>query len=483
MSENNNSAGGQFPYGNVPSSRGEWVPVQGSQIPQQPEQSRPAQVPWPGAAPAPEGPDAPPVSAPAGPYPALPQTAQASPPLPPRPTRPAGRPASSGPGWVGVVAAMIIAVLLSVGGTVALLDASSSRPTTGSGSIPTPQSGTTEPVPSGNGAPDWETVAAAVRPATVSIQSDGAGEVGTGSGVIIDSQGHVITNHHVVANVLTEGELTVILSDGRVYGASVVGADKTTDLAVVKLEGNPTNLVSARLASSETLEVGQAVMAVGSPLGLSDTVTTGVISALDRPVVVSGEQLPREQEDGLLDQPLPGLEPETPELPEAIVTNAIQIDASINPGNSGGPLFDDTGSVIGINSSIASLATAADTAGSIGLGFAIPIDLVKIITGQIIETGAVEHSMLGVQIASGTTQVGEEIRLGAAVAEVVTGSAADTAGLAPGDVIVGIEGHQVVSGPSLTGFVRRFQVGQTVTLEVVRDGHVQQVQVTLQQKQ
>lgn len=422
--------------------------------------------------------------------PEVPQLARTNPyatyQLPPAPTPPAAPPRThtharaGGPGWVGLIAAMIVTALVSIGATVALVDLGGSGSAEAAGTAETaPQSGTTAPITAVAGGAQWESVAAAVRPATVSIQADGSGEVGTGSGVIIDQEGHIITNHHVVSNVLNDGTLTVILSDGRVYHATVVGADQTTDLAVIKLEGNPQNLVAARLASSDSLEVGQPVMAVGSPLGLSDTVTTGVISALDRPVVVSG-QSSSGSEDNPFGQPLPGVQQQ--EVAEAVVTNAIQIDASINPGNSGGPLFDETGSVIGINSSIASLATGSDTAGSIGLGFAIPIDLVKNVAQQIIQTGSAQHSMLGVQISSGTTQVGEETRLGAAVAEVVGGSAADQAGLQAGDVIVGIEGNPVVSGPSLTGFVRRYQQGQTVTLEVVRDGQVQQVEVTLQAK-
>lgn len=386
----------------------------------------------------------------------------------PRPSAP-----SKGPGWVGLIAAMAVTALVSVGATVAITDA------TGAVNQSTTTESTTPPVTStSSGNPDWEAVAAAVRPAVVTIQSEGGGEAGTGSGVIIDQDGNIITNHHVVSNVLEGGTLTVSLNDGRLYSATVVGVDQTTDLAVIRLDNPPDNLTTARLSTSDDLQVGQPVMAVGSPLGLSDTVTTGVISALDRPVVVAGEQKNSSPENPF-GFPLPG---EETQQTEAVVTNAIQIDASINPGNSGGPLFDETGSVIGINSSIASMASGSSEAGSIGLGFAIPVDLVKLIADQIIQTGQAQHSMLGVQIGTGSAEVNGETRMGAVVAEVQPGTAAAEAGLQVGDVILQIGDHPVVSGPSLTGFVRRFSVGDTVQLQVARDGQLIEVGVTLQAK-
>ncbi len=367
----------------------------------------------------------------------------------------------AGPGWTALIAAMLLTSAASVGTTIALTGDSSDQVAEPAAAEVTQQSGTTPTVEQQAGGPDWETVAEAVRPATVSIQTDGEGEMGTGSGVIIDSEGRIVTNQHVVSNVLNSGSITVSLNDGRLYEAEVIGSDSTTDIAVIQLINAPADLMAANLSTSGDLKVGQPVMAVGSPLGLSDTVTTGVISALDRPVVVSADTDPSA---------------------EAVVTNAIQIDASINPGNSGGPLFDASGSVVGINSSIASLATSSDSAGSIGLGFAIPIDLVNNITSQIIDNGTVQHSVLGVQIMSGSSESEGGTVLGAAVAEVITGSAAHEAGLQTGDVIVGIGGHQVVSGPSLTGYVRRYQVGETVVLDVLRDGQLMQVDVTLKEK-
>lgn len=195
--------------------------------------------------------------------------------------------------------------------------------------------------------------------------------------------------------------------------------------------------------------------------------TTGIISALDRPVAVSSSADSAAQAQAQA---------------EVVVTNAIQIDASINPGNSGGPLFNAQGAVIGINSSIASMGSSSSEAGSIGLGFAIPVNLAKSVASQIIETGSAQHAMLGVQISTSSVLVGEENRLGALVATVNPGSAAEAAGLIQGDVIVGINGSTVTSGPALTGFVRRYSAGDQVTLDVVRSGVQQQVLVTLQQR-
>lgn len=374
-----------------------------------------------------------------------------------------------GPGWASLILGMILAVLVTLAVVFGVWGAQSpfaSAPAITGGSSETIDSepgDVVEPVEVTEGAPDWQAVAAAVRPATVSILVEGATEAASGSGVIIDSSGHIITNHHVVSGAAQGGAITVTLHDGRLYSATIVGTDSTTDLAVLTLDNPPTDLTAALLGDSATLEVGQPVMAIGAPLGLADTVTTGIISALDRPVAVSSSADSSAQS-------------------EVVVTNAIQIDASINPGNSGGPLFNAQGAVIGINSSIASMGSSSSEAGSIGLGFAIPVDLAKSVATQIIETGSAQHAMLGVQISTSSVLVGDENRLGALVATVNPGSAAEAAGLIQGDVIVGINGSAVTSGPSLTGYVRRYSAGDQVTLDVVRDGVQQQVLVTLQQR-
>ena len=367
-----------------------------------------------------------------------------------------------GPGWGALIGAMVVTALFSAGVTWGLSEYRSDASTSSASQpvVEDVQSGSEviPPVNQSSQAPDWEAVAAAVRPATVAIMVEGRSGSASGSGVVFDSDGHIITNYHVVSSALDEGTLTVTTHDGRLYEATIVGTDSTTDLAVLALTTVPDDLVAARFATSETLQVGQPIMAVGAPLGLADTVTTGVISALDRPVTV--------ESTGAVDPSNPMAGTQT----ELVVTNAIQIDASLNPGNSGGPLFDATGGVIGINSSIASTSSSASEAGSIGLGFAIPVDLVKSVAQQIISTGKVEHALLGVQIQTGVAASGSATYMGAQVVEVVAGGAAEEAGLLPGDVVIGIDGHSVTSGPALTGFVRRYTAGQEVTLEILRNG-------------
>ena len=325
-----------------------------------------------------------------------------------------------GPGWVALFCAMLVTIGLTLGAVFY------ARPAMLRASTPTNlNGGTVAAVPASNSSgTDWTDVASAVSPAVVTIQTQGASSGGTGSGVIYDAQGDIVTNYHVISSVLGGGQIQVTLADGRLYSASIIGHDKTTDLAVIRLENPPTDLTVARFASSANLEVGAPVMAIGAPLGLSNTVTTGIVSALNRPVEVSVDEDSSSQNS-------------TQASSDLVVTNAIQIDASINPGNSGGPLFDATGAVIGINSSIKSLATSSDgQAGSIGLGFAIPSDLVVSVADQLIATGSASHGMLGVTVKAATTTVGSDTYVGAEVQDVSPGSGASAAGIRSGDVIV-----------------------------------------------
>ena len=368
-----------------------------------------------------------------------------------------------GPGWVALLCAMLLTIGLTLGAVFyarpALLRASA--PTNLNG-------GTVATVPASNSSgTDWTDVAAAVSPAVVTIQAQGVSSGGTGSGVIYDAQGDIVTNYHVIASALGGGQIQVTLADGRLYGAVVVGHDKTTDLAVIRLDNPPSDLTVARFATSANLEVGAPVMAIGAPLGLSNTVTTGIVSALNRPVEVSMDEDSSSQDSQASS--------------DLVVTNAIQIDASINPGNSGGPLFDATGAVIGINSSIKSLATSSDgQAGSIGLGFAIPSDLVVSIADQLIASGTASHGMLGVTVKAATTTVGSDTYVGAEVQDVSAGSGASAAGIRAGDVIVKVEGQEVTSPKQLIGYVRRYKAGDTVTMTIVRDGATQDVSVRIQ---
>ena len=369
-----------------------------------------------------------------------------------------------GPGWVALLGAMLLTIGLTLGAVFyarpAMLRAS--EPTNLNG-------GTVATVPASNSSgTDWTDVAAAVSPAVVTIQAQGASSGGTGSGVIYDAQGDIVTNYHVIASVLGGGQIQVTLADGRLYTASIVGHDRTTDLAVIRLDNPPSDLTVARFATSANLEVGAPVMAIGAPLGLSNTVTTGIVSALNRPVEVSVDEDSSSQDS-------------TQASSDLVVTNAIQIDASINPGNSGGPLFDATGAVIGINSSIKSLSSSSDgQAGSIGLGFAIPSDLVVSIADQLIASGTASHGMLGVTVKAATTTVGPDTYVGAEVQEVSAGSGASAAGIRAGDVIVKVEGQEVTSPKQLIGYVRRYKAGDTVTMTIVRDGQARDVSVRIQ---
>ena len=361
-----------------------------------------------------------------------------------------------GPGWVALLCAMLLTIGLTLGAVFY------ARPAMLRASTPTNLNGgtvATVPVSNSSGT-DWTDVA-------VTIQAQGASSGGTGSGVVYDAQGDIVTNYHVISSVLGGGQIQVTLADGRLYSAVVVGHDKTTDLAVIRLDNPPSDLTVARFATSANLQVGAPVMAIGAPLGLSNTVTTGIVSALNRPVEVSVDEDSSSQDSQASS--------------DLVVTNAIQIDASINPGNSGGPLFDASGAVIGINSSIKSLATSSDgQAGSIGLGFAIPSDLVVSIADQLIASGTASHGMLGVTVKAATTTVGSDTYVGAEVQDVSAGSGASAAGIRSGDVIVKVEGQEVTSPKQLIGYVRRYKAGDTVTMTIVRDGATQDVSVRIQ---
>ena len=376
-----------------------------------------------------------------------------------------------GPGWFALVASVLVASLLGAGGAVVAvrhMDARggdvSSRSTTAPTAIAT--GSTTQTVNSAGQAPDWEAVSAAVSNAVVSIAvATDRGEA-LGSGVIFDKEGHIITNNHVVAGA---SQIQVTLADGRVYEAETTGTDPATDLAVIQLKDAPDNLTVAQLGDSDKLATGQDVMAIGNPLGLSSTVTTGIISALDRPVVNS------QSEDGSGG----GLSS------SAVYTNAIQIDAAINPGNSGGPLFDEKGRVIGITSSIATMGRSGGGeggSGSIGIGFAIPVKLADKVAKQLIKSGAATHAYLGVTLdTDGATADGEK-RAGAKITSVESGSPADKAGLKTNDVVVAIDGKTTAQGSALTGYVRQYSANDKVKLTVIRNSKKQDIDVTLAER-
>jgi putative serine protease PepD len=359
--------------------------------------------------------------------------------------------------WIPVVSAAAAAALLGgIGGAtvVGAFDGGSASGTRAA-DISSIGRADNDAVPvSGSSAenPDWQAVASAVQASVVAIQVTTSGGGAEGSGVIVDTDGHIVTNNHVVSGAEND-QVQVTLTDGRIFTADVVGTDPTTDLAVIKLQDAPDDLSAATFGDASEVTVGDPVMAVGNPLGLANTVTTGIVSALDRPVSTT--------ESG---------------ASEAVVTNAIQIDAAINPGNSGGPLFDAQGRVIGITSSI---ATTSSESGSIGLGFAIPVNVADMIASQLIEDGTAEHAFLGVGLSDATATADGVTRAGASVQSVSDGSPAADAGLQQGDVIVAIDGKAVAGAESLTGYVRAHASGDEVTLTVVRDGKSLDVDVTL----
>ena len=373
-----------------------------------------------------------------------------------------------GPGWLATIAIALAAALC-----VWLLPSDWGSGTTSLGKSPVKVATEAPVVQASAKNTNWETVAKAVQPSVVAIQVASGNSGETGSGVIFDEAGHVITNYHVVASAISgNAKVQIELFNGKIYDAKVLGSDASTDLAVLEFVSPPKDLQMAALGSSTGLRVAQPVAAIGSPLGLENTVTTGIISALDRPVVVtqssegSGVQIP-----GLNDRSGAG---------QQVVTNAIQVDAAINPGNSGGPLFDASGKVIGITSSIASLGSSnGGQAGSIGIGFAIPVNLVRNVADQIITSGKVTHAMLGVTIDTAVAKIGGESRMGARVSTVVRGSGADRAGLKEGDLITKIDDFQVGSGVALTGYVRWYNPGDKVKLTVLRQDGTHEIEAEL----
>ena len=391
------------------------------------------------------------------------QGPQGSPQQPGQPNKPGASKTVNG--IVTAVVAALVAAALCLGlGYAAITNGWVTVPTSSSlSNVTSNKSGSGSATAKTGEAPDWQTVASGVSGSVVSIQTAMANGTAKGSGAIIDTEGHIITNNHVISGAQ---QIQVTLANGNIYSAQLVGTDTTTDLAVIKLDNPPSGLKAVEFADSDKLAVGKNVMAIGNPLGYDDTATTGIVSALNRPVTVTDDNN------------------------NEIVTNAVQIDAAINPGNSGGPTFNAAGQVIGINSSIASTATSSDSAGSIGIGFAIPSNLVKRVADEIIKDGSVKHVALGVVIKSDTVEADGVTRGGATITKssatgsaVVSGGPADKAGLKEGDTIVAFNGNAVNNNYSLLGFVRAAALGDKATLTIVRDGKTMDVDVTLDQEE
>ena len=307
-------------------------------------------------------------------------------------------------------------------------------------------------------APDGsvEQVAAKVLPSVVEIDVSGAQGAGSGSGIILSSDGTILTNNHVVALAGNGGSISVSFNDGSRAKAEVLGTDPLTDTAVIKADG-VSGLTPATIGKSGDLKVGEGVVAIGSPFGLDSTVTSGIVSALDRPVDVGS--------DG---------------QGNSTTYPAIQTDAAINPGNSGGALVDMNGNVVGINSSIRTASQSSEgQGGSIGLGFAIPIDEVMPIVDQMVKGETPTHARLGISVSDVSARPGATVTEGAEVQDVNTGSTADDAGLAKGDVITKIDDHLVNSADSLVATIRSYRPGDKVTVTYDHGGDSKTTTLTL----
>jgi putative serine protease PepD len=363
------------------------------------------------------------------------------------------------PRRVGLAAAVVATALVvgagaGVGGAAAWTalddnDAGAGRTDTASTSqvVDTPDS------PAADGS--VEQVAARVLPSVVEIDVSGAQGAGSGSGIILSSDGEILTNNHVVELAGEGGSISVSFNDGSTAKAEVLGTDPLTDTAVIKAQ-DVSGLTPATIGKSGDLKVGEAVVAIGSPFGLDSTVTSGIVSALDRPVDVGS--------DG---------------QGNSTTYPAIQTDAAINPGNSGGALVDLEGNVVGINSSIRTASSSQGEAGSIGLGFAIPMDEVMPIVDQMVKGETPTHARLGISVSDVASRSGAEVTPGAQVQDVNAGSTADDAGLAQGDVITKIDDHLISGSDSLVATIRSYRPGDQVTVTYEHDGATKTVTLEL----
>ena len=371
---------------------------------------------------------------------------------PPVPDRTAG-PEKPRRGVTALIAIALAAGLIGGGAGAAVTAAVDDHPTTVSAlTQPSGSSANVAAAPTGS----VEQVAAKVLPSVVSVTvSTPGGGGGEGTGVVLSSDGLILTNNHVVESVDQGAELTVAFNDGRSAKATLVGRDPTTDLAVIRATG-VSGLTPATLGDSSALRPGQEVVAIGSPLGLQGTVTSGIVSALNRPVRTGGADPTGSSASTVID--------------------AIQTDAAINPGNSGGPLVNMAGQVIGINSAIASLGGGSGQSGSIGLGFSIPINQARGIADQLTKSGKAVHAQLGVSVgdnADGTSPGG------ASIAAVTPGGSAAKAGIAVGDVVTKVGNRSIDSADALIAAVRSSKPGDKITLTYTRGGDSHTATVTL----
>jgi putative serine protease PepD len=389
-----------------------------------------------------------------------PQPTQPLPPMPAFPAYPgAARPQPARlAGWVWPLIAGLALLIGVVGGVLGgvffsgLTSDGSDQP--GRSSTGLQGQGTTSVPPLGAGNRSVARVAATMLPSTVQVIAEYDGQAGgaTGSGFVLDRQGHVITNNHVVESAASDdGPIEIVDQNGEHHDATIVGRSAVYDLAVLFVK-EAKGLPPASLGRSQVLRVGDSVVALGSPLGLSSTVTSGIVSALNRPVT-------------------------TGENDDSSYINAVQTDAAINPGNSGGPLVNLRGQVVGVNSAIATTGgggLGGGEAGNIGVGFAIPIEQVQITADQIVRTGEARYPVIGAKV-----EVGSSDGTGATISQVVSDTPAARSGLAKGDRVTAVDGVRVGDGVSLIVAIRSHRPGETVEFTLVRDGRERTVDITL----
>jgi putative serine protease PepD len=345
-------------------------------------------------------------------------------------------------------------------------------------------------------------VAAKAEPSVVTINVTGTSVAGTGSGIILSADGYVLTNTHVVTleGATSTGKIQVTASNGQLYDATVVGTDPIVDLAVIKLT-NASGLQPASFADSSKLNVGETAIAIGAPLGLSNTVTSGIVSALNRSITIASSAVPNSSSsDGSNSGNGSGGNSNSPfnfwnfdngnggsssgqstTATATISLPVIQTDAAINPGNSGGALLDSDAKVIGVNVAIASASDTSTTgtqSGSIGVGFAIPANLAQRVANEIIKSGSATHGLLGASV-SDVTSTDSSSTVGAKVVSVVSGGAADKAGIKAGDVITSFDGVAITGSTDLTAQVRFLAAGADSSLTYVRGGKSTTTNVTL----
>jgi putative serine protease PepD len=360
-----------------------------------------------------------------------------------------------------LLVAALLAALIGAGAGYAgsrLAQQSSATPTPAVTTAPAPQpspavssSGQSTPAAPAGGQMDTVQVAAAALPSTVMIRVGSGGSGDTGSGFVLDTAGHIMTNNHVIAGAANGDKITVLFSDGARVGAELVGRSPSYDLAVIKITDDH-ELTPMPVGDSDEVQVGEPVVAIGSPLALASTVTQGIVSAKNRPVVVQSA-------GGAADSP-------------SAYIDGIQTDAAINPGNSGGPLVDAHARVVGVNSAILTMGQSSDSSGSIGLGFAIPINQAMQIGAELIKNGKATYPVIGVNVAGASDE-------GVRLSQVDSDGPAAKAGLQSDDVITAIDDHPVSTPEELIVAIRTHRPGDRVTLTYQRGGQQGSATVTL----